>query len=198
MKTKRFQNCLNWRLMPLSLALILVTLVSLVCIPTIYAARFQDDNECENIAGMWDATESVTVTCRVGNDTETETAEGSGRVSIQQTGCNISYTISQTDIVRTGTITDKNIELTGKFVLNIPTGATVTENKVTIVGSVENAEVDRKISLTGTGFASGLYQGISVSCSGTSTATLTNLDSEFPIKSPTKAMPWIPLLLHND
>ncbi len=127
------------------------------------------DAACANIAGQWDATETITVTCVAqGFPPETITQTGSGSITMQQSGCNISYTIPQINFLRSGTINGNSIHMTGKFV-EAPQ-CVITQNLVTVDGTVEN---DRRISLSGTGVAEGTCEGVFVRCDGTSTAVMT-------------------------
>lgn len=129
----------------------------------------QNGDGCVNIAGQWDVTESVTITCQLQGESDTLTQSGSGTVTMQQSGCNISYTVPQINVIRAGTIVGDTLHLTGPFVVFQP-GVVATENNLTIVGTVENG---RRIPLSGTGVASGSLEGIPFTCNGTSTALMT-------------------------
>lgn len=45
---------------------------------------------CANVAGVWSATEDVTVTCTLAGQPETDTLHGTGQTTIVQNGCAIS------------------------------------------------------------------------------------------------------------
>ncbi len=127
------------------------------------------DAACANIAGQWDVTETMTITCVLqGFPPETITQSLSGSITMQQSGCNISYTIPQINFLRSGTINGNSIHMTGKFAENPQ--CVITQNLFTIDGTVEN---DRRISASGTGVAVGTCQGVPTRCDGTSTGLFT-------------------------
>lgn len=136
---------------------------------SILATADDGSGECANIAGQWNATESVTITCQAMGESETYTESGSGIVNMQQSGCDISYPMPQINVTRTGTIAGDTLSLTGLFVVFAPE-VVVTKNKLTIVGNMENSY---RIRLSGTGVASGSFEGVSGTCSGISTALMT-------------------------
>ena len=130
---------------------------------------------CINIAGNWDASETVTITCCLGGDCEPGTFNGTDIIAIQQDECNISYDINVSGygtFTRTGTINANQIQLSGLFVILQP-WCTATQNTVDINGTVDGDQ----INLQGSGIANGTCDGDSFSCTGNSTATLTRLSS---------------------
>ena len=126
---------------------------------------------CTNIAGNWFGTETLTITCCLGGDCETETLRGTDSITIQQNGCNISYDINISGygtFSRTGTIDGNNIQLSGIFAALQP-WCSATQNVVTISGTVNGNQIDSQ----GTGIVKATCDGMSVSCTGNSTAVLT-------------------------
>lgn len=130
---------------------------------------------CANIAGIWNASETVTLTCCLGGDCETQPLSGTDTITIQQNGCNISYDIDlgvYGTFTRTGTIDGNKIHLSGLFVILQP-WCTATQNTIDINGTVNGDQID----LQGSGIANGSCDGSSFSCTGDSTTRLTRLGS---------------------
>ena len=128
---------------------------------------------CTNIAGDWYGSETVTITCCLGGDCETDTFSGTDIITIQQNECNISYDIDVSgfgSFSRKGTINGNKIQLSGKFAILQP-WCKAKKNKVDINGKVNG---DR-INLKGSGKVTGTCDGYDFSCTGDSTATLTRL-----------------------
>jgi hypothetical protein len=128
---------------------------------------------CINIAGSWYASETVTLTCCIYGNCETDTFSGTDTITIQQNGCNISYDLyisGYGTFSRTGTIDANNIHLSGLFVVLQP-WCTATQNVVNADGAVNGDQ----INLHGSGIANGTCDGDSFSCTGSSNATLTRL-----------------------
>ena len=93
---------------------------------------------CSNIAGTWDATENVTVTCTLaGQPSETDTIRGTGSTTITQNGCAISYVVPNVDITRTGTIDGQHVQFTGRFALALSGDVQFSRNSVTIEGDLQ-------------------------------------------------------------
>lgn len=122
---------------------------------------------CTNIAGNWFGTETVTVTCCLGGDCETETISVTDTITIQQSGCNISYDIDT--FSRTGSIQGNKIQMSGPFAIPLVGGVDFTQNIVAIEGTI-NGDV---INATGSAIATGSFEGMNFSCTGNSTAVLT-------------------------
>jgi hypothetical protein len=135
--------------------------------------------ECADIAGNWNFSESGTVTCTIGGETETETVSGTGTYTIEQNGCNISWEVPGFDAPRTGTIEGKNIQVSGKFV--VAEGASFTQNTLTAQGTL--SEDNNTINLNSSGIATGTIEGMSFSCTGTSTVVLTRTSSPSKLKT---------------
>ena len=128
---------------------------------------------CTNIAGNWHGSETVTITCCLGGDCETDTFSGTDIITIQQNECNISYDIDVSgfgSFPRKGTIDGNTIQLSGKFAILQP-WCKEEKNKVDINGKVKG---DR-INLKGSGKVTGKCDGESFSCKGDSTSTFTRL-----------------------
>ena len=125
---------------------------------------------CANVAGTWNATEDVTVTCTLtGQPAETDTMRGSGRTTITQNGCAISYAVPNVDIIRTGTIDGQHVRFTGPFALGLSGDVRFSQNSVTIEGDLQG----NTISMQGTGTARSTAQGSTFVCTGNSKATFT-------------------------
>lgn len=130
---------------------------------------------CMNIAGSWYASETVTMTCCIYGECETDTFSGTDTITIQQNYCNISYDVYLSGygtFPRTGTIDSNKIQLSGLFAILQP-WCTATQNVVDITGTVNGDQ----INLQGSGTINGTCDGDSFSCTGGSTATLTRLSS---------------------
>lgn len=126
---------------------------------------------CTNIAGYWNASETVNFTCCLAGECESDSISGTNTVLIHQNGCNISYNLDMGvygTVTRTGSIDGNKIHLSGIFVLLSPS-CTPTQNRVDINGTVNGDQ----INLTGSGIAEGTCDGDSASCTGSSTATFT-------------------------
>lgn len=130
---------------------------------------------CTNIAGNWYASETVTITCCLYGDCETDTFSGTDTVTIQQNVCNISYDIDVGEygtFTRTGTINANKIHFSGLFAIPQP-WCTATQNNIDINGTVNGDQ----INLYGSGIVNGTCDGDRFSCTGNSTSTLTRLSS---------------------
>ena len=130
---------------------------------------------CTYIAGNWNASETLNLTCCLGGDCETDTFSGTDTITIQQNECNISYDVYLSGygtFPRTGTINGNKIQLSGLLAILQP-WCTTTQNTVDIKGTVNGDQ----INLQGSGIINGTCDGYSFSCTGNSTATLTRLGS---------------------
>lgn len=129
--------------------------------------------ECPNIAGNWNFTDSGTVTCSGGGDTETIPISGSGTANITQNGCNVSWPIPLNGVnySRSGTVSGNAIQVSGVFVVPLVGEVNITQNTYSASGTI--SEDTRTMTLNGLGLASGSYEGIAFSCSGTDKATFT-------------------------
>ena len=122
---------------------------------------------CVNVAGTWNGSETVTVTCTVAGETATDTFYGAGTIVIQQNGCSISYDLG--GVTRTGTVQGSNVEISGPFIIPAP-GVTVTQNLFTGTGTTDGSTM----TLNGSGVASGTVSGLGpFTCTGTSYAVFT-------------------------
>jgi len=130
---------------------------------------------CMNIAGSWYASETVSMTCCMYGNCDTDTFSGTDTITIQQNGCNISYDVYLSGygtFPRTGTIDGNKIQLSGLFAVLQP-WCNATQNIVNLNGTVNGDQ----INLQGSGIINGTCDGDSFSCTGSSTATLTRLSS---------------------
>jgi hypothetical protein len=124
-----------------------------------------------NIAGLWNATESLDYTLSAMGESQSNSASGSAVVVIHQSGADVWYDrkVPGSNVVarRTGTVTGNHVVFTGPFVI-VGGGARLTANSCTITGDV-SADV---MSLDGSGYAEGTVRGISFSIDGSSTAEM--------------------------
>jgi hypothetical protein len=139
------------------------------------------EDACTNIAGNWTGSESGTITCCVAGDCETIPIgwgtkkwpdPGSTTININQSGCNINYSVTLSGVgtfTRTGTINENNIHLTGQLVVFAPF-CSETQNSVEIVGTVNGNQMNWQ----GEGAARATCDpGYILSCTGHSTTILT-------------------------
>jgi hypothetical protein len=136
---------------------------------------------CTNIAGNWYGSETITITCCLGGDCETDTFSGTDTVTIQQNECNFSYDIDvggYGTYTRTGTINANKIQLSGLFVILQP-WCNARQNIIDINGTV----IGDQMNLQGSGRVNGTCDGDSFSCTGDSTATLSRLSSSATSKA---------------
>jgi hypothetical protein len=126
---------------------------------------------CTNIAGDWNATETVSVTCCLDEECESGSFSGSDSITIQQNGCNISYDLYLSGygtFRRAGTIDGNKIHMTGVFVV-LQSWCTASQNNVDITGTVNGDQ----INLKGSGVVNGTCGVSTLQCTGTSSAKLT-------------------------
>jgi len=124
---------------------------------------------CVSIDGDWSGRETGSIRCSGGGQSETFPVDESGTVTITQSDCNVSYTIPGTDFTRSGTVDRSNIHLNGPCAELDVESCSVSSNVITANGTVQG----NTIHLTGSCTVSGVCDGIRVSCSGSTTATLT-------------------------
>ncbi len=136
--------------------------------------------KCVNIAGRWRASETITATCSALGETETETLSGEGDIIIRQTDCNINYTVPTLNVSRTGSIEGNTLTLTGPLAFAAIDGVRFTENMASISGTVNGGTV----VLNGTGIARGSVEGVSFSCTATSSGRLTRLSTRAAFNAP--------------
>jgi len=126
---------------------------------------------CTNIAGYWDASDTVTITCCMYGECETDTFGGTDSIMILQTGCNISYDLYLSGygaFTRTGTVDGNKVHVSGIFAVLQP-GCTASQNTIDLNGAVNGDQ----INLQGAGIINGTCDGSVFQCTGTSTSTLT-------------------------
>jgi Putative binding domain, N-terminal len=119
---------------------------------------------CVQIGGSWTVVETATVSCTgsFGSGSTTETATGT--LSIAQSGCGISF-LSPAQTLRTGTVTGNTVRFSGPLAIAGP-DVILTQNQINFSGSI--AADTRSINVTGSGVASGTFQGAPGSCSAMS------------------------------
>ncbi|GEM_PF-1641691 len=150
---------------------------------------------CDNIAGTWPFSDSGTITCTYNGYTEKAPISGDGSVSINQNGCNISWTVSGISGInetRKGTICGNSLTVSGKFCVPLKAGVTLTENQFTATGIIGGGEING----SGSGVCSGSYQGINFSCRGKDTFVITldefgTIDKTRTVREPS------PILMNN-
>lgn len=126
---------------------------------------------CSNIAGFWNDTDTVTITCCLEGECETGTFGGTDSITIQQNGCSISYDLYLSGygtFTRTGTVDGNSVHVSGIFAVLQP-GCTATQNTIDMNGAVTGAQ----INLQGSGIITGTCDGSPFECTGTSSSTLT-------------------------
>jgi hypothetical protein len=127
---------------------------------------------CANVAGTWNVTEDITVTCTLaGQPAETDTIRGTGNTMITQNGCAISYVVPNVDIIRTGTIDGQHVRFTGPFALGLSGDVQFSQNSMTMEGDLQGDT----LVLQGAGTARGITQGSTFVCTGDSKATFSRL-----------------------
>jgi len=138
-----------------------------------YCECSSDENRliCPDIAGKWNFTNSGTVTCTGGGETDTEYPSGSGTVCISQNACNVSWRDPVFNQSRSGTVSGNTIQVSGIFAVPLVGDVNFTQNSYSASGTI--SEDTKTINLNGSGTASGSYEGIDFSCSGTDKATFT-------------------------
>jgi len=125
---------------------------------------------CTNIAGYWNDTDSVTITCCLDGECETGTFGGTDSIVIQQNWCSISYDLYLSGygtFTRTGTVDGNNVHISGIFAVLQP-GCTANQNRIDMNGTI----VGDQINLQGSGIITGTCDGSPFQCTGTSTSTL--------------------------
>jgi len=126
---------------------------------------------CVNIAGPWYGSESGTVTCSGGGESETFPIYGSGNVTIIQNGCNVTYNVPGITASRSGTVSGNSIQVSGPMILPVDSDVIVTQNTYTASGTI--SADGRSMNLSGSGSAAGIYEGINYTCTGTSQVVFT-------------------------
>ena len=133
---------------------------------------------CVNIAGDWHITETLSVTICEGGDCQNLSESGSGTVTYQQDGCNISYDVylpGYGTYTRNGSIDGSNFHFSGIFLIRMPSGCKATTNVLNIYGTVNGDQSNS----TGTGIAEGTCDGSNFKATGQSISTGTRLSSSF-------------------
>lgn len=124
---------------------------------------------CVNLAGSWQVTDTVSLTCRLGGESESLEESGSGRAVIEQNGCEIRIESPIADLPRIGSIDGNRVKLSGQFIVPTPQ-ARVTENTL----SFDQTIIDRNdFTLIGVGSVKGSLGGSSFTCEGDTTSRFT-------------------------
>jgi hypothetical protein len=122
--------------------------------------------ECIDIAGTYNAEETITATCTAQGESETVTMSGMGTVAIGQSGCSVSYVVPEFGVPRNGEVSGNNVSFAGSFVIPLAGGVNLMQNTATIEGTIVD---ENEIPFMGSGVATGTFEGVSFSCTGEST-----------------------------
>ena len=145
-------------------------------------AVFAIEPYCVNVAGAWNFTASGSVTCTMAGETERIPISGSGRITLNQNACRVSWTDITYNKIRSGTVNVNKMKVHGEFVVPLVEGVTITTNNYFAKGTINDTQ--DMINMKGNGTATGTYSGMSFSCNGTDTLRLTRssyyLQSEAP------------------
>jgi outer membrane protein assembly factor BamB len=131
---------------------------------------------CVDIAGPWSCSENAIITCSAAGESETQHVSGSGDTTFVQNGCSVFYTVPRTTYTRSGTIQGNSVTLSGILAV-FASGVIVRENNLTVWGTI--SPDTRTMSMDGSGFASGTFEGIEGSCTATSQVSCTRYISNF-------------------
>ncbi len=135
-----------------------------------------------DISGLWDFTNTATVTYTDSSGTDTTPASGSGTVTIQQNGSNISWTEPVLNVIRAGTFSGDNVSVSGVFVVPLDQNVVVTNNTYTSTGQYTSTitgqgYTNERIVMNGQGSAAGTYFGDRWTATGTDQLILTRSPS---------------------
>ena len=133
--------------------------------PTISCGRAAYAGGCANVAGDWNVTEEVMASCTARGETYDIDESGSGTVTFEQRGCEVSYT-AEMGITRSGKIVGNRMRLVGRFLVSTDPSVRFSPNVAVVDGTVSGSSMD----LMGTGVARTNISGVHVSCEGQSTA----------------------------
>jgi hypothetical protein len=125
---------------------------------------------CPNIAGTWNFTQTGNLTVSIAGQTITEPISESGSGTVTQNGCNVTWTDPTNGVTMSGTITGHTIHGSGTLLGSDPE-FTITQDTLSWSGTVSTDR--RTVTVNGTGYASGFYQGWFFSCNGNETMTFT-------------------------
>jgi len=147
-----------------------MTRIIIVSITCFLQGAFAQD--CANVSGTWHVEESATVIFSAEGETETVEASGSGEITIEQNGCQISFYSPGLDgdimLLREGTVTNNSITFSGRMVPDMP-DVSCSGNLITGNGDIEG----NTIYITTTGSASCSVEGTSVSITSNGSAVFT-------------------------
>ncbi|MCK6554924.1 hypothetical protein L6Q96_10145 [Candidatus Binatia bacterium] len=133
---------------------------------TISCGRAAYAGGCADVAGEWYLTEEVMATCTARGESFDMDESGGGTVSFEQKGCEVSYTVPETNMTRSGKIVGNRMRLVGRFLMSTDPGVRFKPNITVIDGEVKGSN----LSMMGTGLARANISGVQVSCEGQSTA----------------------------
>ena len=109
----------------------------------------------EDIAGIWNYSESGTYTCVSDGVPEADTISGTGIVTIAQNGSAISWNAVGDIASRSGTIVGNSIQVSGVFLKALVPGVSFSQNTYTAQGTL--SADNGTINLSGVGSATGSY-----------------------------------------
>jgi len=131
-----------------------------------------------DISGLWNFTNAGTVTFADNSGNYTDPVSGSGTITIQQNGSNISWTEPVLNETRSGTISGDTVTVSGVFVVPLNPDVVVTTNTYTTTGQYTSTDTgqgvtNERIVLNGQGSAAGTYLGDWWTVAGTDQLILT-------------------------
>ena len=147
---------------------------TMTTLPTINGAVTRCGEEplaCVNIAGRWQVSEEVSLTCTMLGETITEDFSGTEIATIQDLGgCTFRYEVrddtGQVIGVRTIAVQGHDVTISGAAGVAPEPGVVITEDRFTATGTVRG----NRMSIRGSGSLRGTFQGIAFSCTTTTMA----------------------------
>ncbi len=156
-------------------------LIVLICLSVASVkSRSAQAQVCTNIAGDWSVSETFTATCSSGGQTQTISNTLPNIVTISQNICTASYSFlvpGSGSFTRIASINGDTVAISGDaltFEFPNPFSGSVFffENTVNFSGSIQNNSV---ITLSGSGRARGIVDGVPFDCTTNSQSTFTRL-----------------------
>jgi alpha-tubulin suppressor-like RCC1 family protein len=131
-----------------------------------------------DVAGEWQATETGSMTCAIGGQTEVIPVEDSGSATVTQDGERVSWGMGS-DTVYAGTLRERTIDVIDESKIPYFPGMIITEATFRAQGLL--SADGNGATLSGSGVARGSYQGVSFECTGTSTIVLNRVRSTLTV-----------------
>ena len=115
-----------------------------------------------DISGLWNFTNTGTVTFADSSGSYQDPVSGSGTVTIQQNGSNVSWTEPALNETRSGTISGDIVSVSGIFVVSLDPDVVITTNTYTSTGQYTSTDTGQgvtteRIVMNGQGSAAGTY-----------------------------------------